>query len=184
MKLPDIVFSRVFLLNIFLSSSFITYSLNCCQATFDIVAVTDDNEPTLFSRQFQMSIEEALNRIAAQNQDSQPVLSTSQLTELMGRDGSAGYQGPVLQEFTNIAKSITRYRPRNSSIRNDQNVWMQRQLEVLSLGPKFSDYAPKVDQLDPDIRFENLYSQTLNLTPSSDDELTRFKTTLVDSCQQ
>nr|CAH8863388.1 unnamed protein product [Trichobilharzia regenti] len=124
MKLPDIVFSRVFLLNIFLSS-FITYSMKCCQATFDIVTVTDDDEHTLVRRQFQMSIEEALSRIAAQNQDNQPLLSTSQLTELMGADGSTGYQGPVLQEFTNIAKSITRYRPRNSSIRNDQNVWIQ-----------------------------------------------------------
>nr|CAH8863382.1 unnamed protein product [Trichobilharzia regenti] len=99
--------------------------MKCCQATFDIVAVTADNEPTLVKRQFQMSIEEALNRIVAQNEDSQPLLSTSQLTELIGRDGNTGYQGPVLQEFTNIAKSITRYRPRNSSIRNDQNVWMK-----------------------------------------------------------
>nr|CAH8820194.1 unnamed protein product [Trichobilharzia regenti] len=57
------------------------------------------------------------------------------------------------------------------------------QLEVLSLGPKFSDYAPKVDQLDTGIQFENLYSQTSDLNPSSDDELTRFKTALVDSCQ-
>ncbi|CAH8863553.1 unnamed protein product [Trichobilharzia szidati] len=100
--------------------------MKCCQATFDIVAVTvDDSEHTLSKRQFQMSMEEALRRIAAQTPGGQPVLSESQLTELIGADGSTRYQGPVLQEFRNIAQSISRFRPGNSSIRLERNWWIE-----------------------------------------------------------
>ncbi|CAH8863543.1 unnamed protein product [Trichobilharzia szidati] len=106
--------------------------MECCQATFDIVAVTgDDGEDTLSKRQFQMSMEEALRRIAAQTPGGQPMLSESQLTELIGADGSTRYQGPVLQEFRNIAQSITRFRPGNSSIRLDRNVWWMQVIKVI-----------------------------------------------------
>ncbi|VDQ03413.1 unnamed protein product [Trichobilharzia regenti] len=56
--------------------------------------------------------------------------------------------------------------------------------EMSSLGHKFSDYAPKVDQLGTNVQFKNLYSQMSDHTPSSNDEQIRFKTTLADSCQQ
>ncbi|CAH8678749.1 unnamed protein product [Schistosoma rodhaini] len=58
------------------------------------------------------------------------------------------------------------------------------QLEALSLGPKFCDSRHKINPLDIDVQFENLFSQTSDLIPTSSEDLVRFKTTLVDSSQQ
>ncbi|VDO85676.1 unnamed protein product [Schistosoma margrebowiei] len=42
----------------------------------------------------------------------------------------------------------------------------------------------RINQLDTDVQFENLFSQTNDLIPTSLEDLARFKTTLVDRCQQ
>ena len=54
------------------------------------------------------------------------------------------------------------------------------QLEALSLGPKFCGYRENTKQHEIDIQFENLMSQTVGLIPSSEENLDRFKTTLVE----
>lgn len=70
-------------------------------------------------------------------------------------------------------------------VHNFSSVTLDRlQLEALSLGPRFCDYRNKINQLDTDVQFENLFTQTTDLVPTSPDELTRFNTTLVDICQQ
>ncbi|CAH8598674.1 unnamed protein product [Schistosoma haematobium] len=58
------------------------------------------------------------------------------------------------------------------------------QLEVLSLGPKFCDNRRHVDHLKTDVQFENLFAQTQDLKPTTKVEHERFKTTLVDCCNQ
>ena len=52
------------------------------------------------------------------------------------------------------------------------------QMQVLSLGPKFCGSLIKDDQLDCEIQFENLYSQTTDLKPTSSTQLESFKTAL------
>uniref|UniRef100_A0AA85J158 Uncharacterized protein n=1 Tax=Trichobilharzia regenti TaxID=157069 RepID=A0AA85J158_TRIRE len=58
------------------------------------------------------------------------------------------------------------------------------QLEVLSLGPKFCDINFNSDKLHTQVQFENLISQTHDLSPTSEDELQRFKSTIMDCCHQ
>ena len=56
------------------------------------------------------------------------------------------------------------------------------QMQVLSLGPEFCDNLIKDDQLDCEIQFENLYSQTTDLKPTSSTQLESFKTALMNCC--
>ncbi|VDQ00823.1 unnamed protein product [Trichobilharzia regenti] len=91
---------------------------------------------------------------------------------------------------TKIIKSLDSRNPSFPSdpyryVHNFSSVTLDKlQLEALSLGPRFCDQRYKVNQLDIDIKFENLLLQTKDLIPTSDDEVARFKTILVDSCQQ
>ncbi|MGL4482492.1 MAG: reverse transcriptase domain-containing protein [Lactococcus garvieae] len=57
-------------------------------------------------------------------------------------------------------------------------------LEVLSLGPKFCCGKRSINQLDLEVQFENLFSQTEDLKPSSEVLAEHFKSTLVNSCYQ
>ena len=59
----------------------------------------------------------------------------------------------------------------------------QFQLEALSLGPRFCHSQPKCEQINLETQFENLMSQLVDLTPSSQEMVASLKTTLVH-CEQ
>ncbi|BHF85905.1 hypothetical protein SprV_1002908000 [Sparganum proliferum] len=57
-------------------------------------------------------------------------------------------------------------------------------LEALSLGPKFCIPRRKVNQLELETQFENLWNQTYDLVPASTDSIQHFKSTLVNCSYQ
>ncbi|VDP59192.1 unnamed protein product [Schistosoma curassoni] len=60
----------------------------------------------------------------------------------------------------------------------------KEKLEVLALGLKFCDTRNRVNQIDTDVQFENLDRQTSDLVPTSDQEVERLKSKLVNCCYQ
>ena len=57
-------------------------------------------------------------------------------------------------------------------------------LEVLSLGPKFCIDKRRNSQLELEVQFENLFDQTKDLTPYTNEDLEAFKSALVNCCYQ
>nr|CAH8859853.1 unnamed protein product [Trichobilharzia regenti] len=55
-------------------------------------------------------------------------------------------------------------------------------MQVLSLGPKFCHVSSKTNELYTKVQFENLMSQTPDLSPTSEKDLDQFKASILDSC--
>ena len=60
----------------------------------------------------------------------------------------------------------------------------QPQHKRTSLGPRFCDNECYDSQPESEVQFENLYSQTSDLVPTSDIGVENFKSTLVNTCYQ
>ena len=88
----------------------------------------------------------------------------------------------ALEKGLNELKPVSSF-PNNPDryVHNLSNVVLDDTLlEVLSLGPKFCCPHNRIDPILIETQFENVYNQTSDLTPSSDFNLGRFKSDLVN----
>ncbi|BHF66756.1 hypothetical protein SprV_0200977800 [Sparganum proliferum] len=86
---------------------------------------------------------------------------------------------PEMKPQSRFPKDPGRYVHNHSHMTIDKTL-----LEALSLGPKFCIPRRKVNQLELETQFENLWNQTYDLVPVSTDSIQHLKSTLVNCSYQ
>ncbi|CAI2738933.1 unnamed protein product [Dicrocoelium dendriticum] len=98
----------------------------------------------------------------------------------------------VRQRHLALTKTLNQHKPQSTFpnrperyVHNFSSMKLNSTLmEVLSLGPKFCAPKHKDNQLHYELQFESLFGQTKGLVAKSNEDLERFKCSLVNTCYQ